>query len=111
MKWGAIGAAWGTLLAGLISGIVSFVVSQHYYEIKWEYGKVASIFLIFFGSAITMILLRNYGIYYGIRISIKMAALIGYLYLGIRLEVITRENYMLVKNMIIPAKKSPGFSG
>ncbi|MCX5727088.1 MAG: oligosaccharide flippase family protein, partial [Candidatus Saganbacteria bacterium] len=36
MKWGAIGAAWGTLLAGLISGAISFVVSQHYYEIKWE---------------------------------------------------------------------------
>src|SRR3989339_1625856 len=39
MKWGAIGAAWGTLLSGLISGTVSFVVSQHYYEIKWAYKK------------------------------------------------------------------------
>ena len=110
MKWGATGAAWGTLLAGLISGIVSFVVSQRYYEIKWEYGKIASIFLIFFGFAITMILLRNFGIQYGIRIIVKLVALIGYLYLGMRLEVITRENFLLVINIIIPVKNSPGFS-
>ena len=111
MKWGAIGAAWGTLLAGLISSVVSFVVSQRYYEIKWEYGKIASIFLIFFGSAITMILLRNFGIPYGIRIIVKLVALTGYLYLGMKLEVLTRENYLLAKNMVIPAKNSPGFSG
>jgi len=39
-----------------------------------------------------------------------LVALIGYLYLGMRLEVITRENFLLVINIIIPVKNSPGFS-
>jgi hypothetical protein len=61
-------------------------------------------------SMITMILLRNFGIHYGIRIIVKLVALIGYLYLGMRLGVLTRENYLLVKNMVIPAKNSLRYS-
>jgi len=30
--------------------------------------------------------------------------LIGYLYLGMRLEVLTKQNYLLVKNMFFPVK-------
>ncbi|MFA5906251.1 MAG: oligosaccharide flippase family protein [Desulfobacula sp.] len=103
-KWGAIGAAWGTLLAGLISGAISFIVSQHYYKIGWEYSKIGSIFMIFFGSVIIMILLRNLSIPCGIRIIVKLVALIGYLYLGMRLEVLTKKNCLLIKNMFFPAK-------
>jgi len=43
MKWGALGAAWATLLAGLISGSIYFLVSQHYYEIRWEYKNIGLI--------------------------------------------------------------------
>jgi O-antigen/teichoic acid export membrane protein len=103
-KWGAIGAAWGTLLAGLISGTVSFIVSQRYYKIGWEYGKIGSIFLIFFGSAVTTILLRKYGISYGMRIIAKLISVIGYLYVGIKLNILTKQNYLFLKNMIIPAR-------
>ncbi|MCX5714177.1 MAG: oligosaccharide flippase family protein [Candidatus Omnitrophica bacterium] len=108
LKWGAVGAAWGTLLAGLISGTISFIVSQRYYEIKWEYGKVSAIFLIFFGSAVIMILLRNFGISYGVRVIVKLMSLAGYLYLGMKLNILTRQNYLLVKNMFSPVKDSLG---
>ncbi len=104
MKWGAVGAAWGTLTAGLISGTVSTVVQQRYYEIKWEYGKIGFIFLIFFGSAVTMILLRNFGISYELRVMVKLISLTGYLYLGMKLNILTRQNYSLVRNMIFPVK-------
>ena len=100
MKWGAIGAAWATLLAGLISGSISFAVSQHYYEIKWEYKKIAPIFFIFFASAILMILLRHFSVAYEFRLILKCASVFSYIYLGIKLKVITMENYTLIKNMI-----------
>ena len=104
MKWGAIGAAWGTFLAAVISGSLYFIVAQRYYKISWEYGKIGSIFLIFFGSAITMILLRNFGIPYGVRVVIKLITLVGYLYLGMTLNVVSKQNYLLVKKMFVPVK-------
>jgi O-antigen/teichoic acid export membrane protein len=100
MKWGAVGAAWGTLTAGLISGVISFVVSQKYYEIKWEYKKVGAIFSIFFGASIGMILLRNAMIGYEWRLIFKGVVLAGYMYLGILLGVITKENYLMIRRLI-----------
>ncbi|MCG2756955.1 MAG: oligosaccharide flippase family protein [Desulfobacteraceae bacterium] len=100
MKWGAIGAAWGTLLSGLISGGISFAVSQHYYEIKWEYKNIGAIFFIFFVSAILMILMRHFSVAYEFRLILKCASVFSYIYLGIKLKVITMENYTLIKNMI-----------
>ena len=101
MKWGAMGAAWGTLLAGLTSGTVSFIVSQRYYKIRWEYRKIAPIFMIFFGSAVTMILLRNLGISYEMRVVVKLVSLVGYLYLGVKLNFISKQNYLLTKKMVL----------
>lgn len=103
-KWGVMGAAWGTLLAGIISGTISFAVSQHYYNIKWEYGKISFIFLIFFGSALIMVLLRHFDTSYGIKVIFKIIALFSYFFLGVRLNILTKQNFLLVKNMIIPAK-------
>ena len=100
MKWGTIGAAWGTLLSGLISGGISFAVSQHYYEIMWEYKKMGAIFFIFFASAILMILLRHFSVPYEFRLIFKCAAVFSCVYLGIKLKVITMENYILIRNMI-----------
>jgi len=104
MKWGAIGAACGTLLAGFITGTISFIVSQHYYKIKWEHGKVVLIFLIFFGSSVTMILMRYFEIPYGVRVIIKLVSSAGYCYLGTKLNILTKQNYLLVKNLIRPIK-------
>lgn len=101
MKWGVIGAAWATLLAGIISGSVSFFIAQHYYKIKWEYKKIGTIFAIFFASSIFIIILRNFHIVYWIRLFIKCTAIFSFLYLGVRLKIITSENYTLVKNMIL----------
>lgn len=98
--WGAIGAAWATLLAAVISRVVTFVVSQHYYKIKWEYKKIGSTFFIFFTSAILMILMRHFSVAYEIRLTLKCASVFSHIYLGVKLKVITVENYTLIKNMI-----------
>jgi O-antigen/teichoic acid export membrane protein len=100
MKWGAIGAAWGTCLAGLISGSIAFVISQKYYEIKWEYKKIGTIFFIFFGSSIAMILLRSTFVGYEIRLIVKGLSVACYLYLGMTLGVVTKQNYLIIRRMI-----------
>jgi O-antigen/teichoic acid export membrane protein len=101
MRWGAVGAAWATLLAGLISGAISFFVAQHYYEIKWEYTKIGSIYLIFFGSTILLILLRDAGINYYIRMGIKLTSICVYIYTGMKAGVITTENFTVVRNVLV----------
>lgn len=103
IRWGAIGAAWGTLLAGLISGAISFVVCQRYYSIKWEYGKIISIMLVFFGSAVIIILLRNSDASYATRAFVKALLLAGYIMLGIKLNIVTKQNLLSLKKAIIPA--------
>jgi len=104
MKWGAIGAAWGTLLAGLIYVSVVFIVSQHYYKIKWEYKSIGAIYLMFYGSALAMILLRSADAGYGIRLAVKCTAFVTYVYLGMRLDILSRKNYLIVKK-ILPLEK------
>jgi O-antigen/teichoic acid export membrane protein len=106
MKWGAIGAAWGTLSAGLISGCISFMVSQHYYEIKWEYKRIGAIFFIFFVSAILMIILRNISVAYEIRFMLKLIIMALYFLLGVKLNILTIENISLLKNMVISTNHS-----
>lgn len=100
LRWGAIGAAWATLLAGLISGYISFVVSQHYYQIKWEYKKLGLIFLSFTAFTMCIILLRYFNVEYTVRLMIKCVFISIYVFLGIKLKIITNENYTLIKNII-----------
>ena len=100
MRWGAIGAAWGALLAGLIYGVISFVISQYYYEIKWEYKKIGAVFSIFFVSSLLMVLMRHFSVDYVIRLALKCVSIGCYGFLGVKLRVITLENYRLVKKMI-----------
>ncbi len=105
IKWGAIGAAWATLLSGLISGLIYFMVSQHYYEIKWEYKKIGAIFTVLFIAAISMILLRHFAIAYSTRLIVKFISITVFVYIGIKIKVITTENYRIVRNMI-PLRKA-----
>lgn len=100
LKWGAIGAAWATFLAGLVSGYISFVISQHYYEIKWEYKKVGSIFMAFLTFVMVVIILKYFAVGYPVRLFIKCAFISIYVYLGVKLKVVTTENYTLMKKSI-----------
>ena len=100
IQLGVIGAAWGTLISGLIMGAVTFFLAQHYYRINWEYGKIGLIFLILFGSGLTVLILRQAGLPYGIRAGAKLISLAGYCYLGIRLNILTRQNILLVRGLL-----------
>lgn len=99
IHWGAIGAAWATLLAGLISGAISFIVAQKYYTIHWEYKKIGAIFCTFFAAAIAVILLREFMVPHFVRLGMKLLLVAFYVYIGIRIQVITKENYYLLRNI------------
>jgi O-antigen/teichoic acid export membrane protein len=100
MKWGINGAAWATFLAGLLSVSLSFVIAQHYYKIDWEYRKLAAIYILFFISSIAMISMRSIGIDYLPRVFVKLAFLASYIYLGVKLKIITKENILLLKSFL-----------
>jgi len=104
IKWGAIGAAWATLTAGVISCSISFAISQHYYRIRWEYGNLAYIFLTFFGFSILIILLRDMNAAYSVLLGVKIIAVMIYVLIGVKIRVITMKNWMLVKDMLFNLK-------
>lgn len=101
MKFGAVGAAWGTFLSGMISGFICIIISQRYYHINWETAKVGAIFFIFFGTSLLLTIFNHFAVDYLIKLLFKALALIGYGCLGIKLKIISKENIVLVKNIII----------
>ena len=110
MAWGALGAAWATLFAGLISGGIQFAFSQYYYPIKWEYGKILSIYSIFFAAAMAVIVMRSYSVDYAVRVAAKVCFLFLYLWLGVRIRILTMENWQLLKGMLLRHKRIPAAS-
>lgn len=97
-QWGAIGAAWGTMLAGIVSCSVSFCVAQHYYGIRWEYRKIAPVLLLFFSAALLTVTLRPC-LEYPQRLLLKLLLAGAYVYTGVWLRVITAENIGHLRNL------------
>ena len=98
--WGAEGAAYGTLLAGIMSSLVTFYYSQKYFNIVWEYEKVAYIFLSFFVFAFIVIFLRKLEVVYYIRLIIKVFFGALYLLLGFNFNIINKELFYKLKQQI-----------
>lgn len=103
--WGVMGAAYGTLLAGLISGLVSLVISQKYYNIKWEYSKVLAIYGLFFGLTLVSLILRNMEVSYGIRLVFKAGGIISFGLLGFKLGIVSKKAFDSVIMMLRPGIK------
>lgn len=99
--WGAIGAAWGTLLAGVVSVSVSCVVGQHYYRIHWEYTKLAWVFGLLIAASLTMVVLPALGVEYPLRLAVKAVFIASYVGLGVKLGVLSRENYDLARTVFM----------
>lgn len=98
--WGAEGAAYGTLLAGILSSSVTFYYSQKYFNIAWEYEKIAFIFLSLFVFAFSVILLRKLEVGYYIRFIIKVFFGALYFLLGFNFNIINKELFYNLKQQI-----------
>ncbi len=98
--WGAEGAAYGTLLAGVLSSLATFYYSQRYFNIVWEYEKIAYIFLSLFVFAFIVIFLRKLEVVYYIRLIIKVFFGALYLLLGFNFNIINKELFYKLKQQI-----------
>lgn len=105
IKFGVVGAAWGTFLGSIITVIVSSFVSQHYYRIQWEAKKLISIFGVFCVSTLFILLVMNGSVDYAARFCLKLLFVAVYAYLGVKLHIITRQNLKILWN-VLTFKKS-----
>jgi len=101
LSYGALGAAWATLFARLVSGTLSLRIAQHYYRIGWEWKKVFLVFLFLFGGILLHIFLYFNHTHYALRLILKLMITSGYLLLGIRFGLLTRDNFNMLKSLIL----------
>lgn len=81
-KWGAEGAAWATLLARSVAGVVIFIVAQRFFKIGWQVKPMAFIFGSLFFLAMALLVLREQSVAYGAILIYKMLAVGFYLYMS-----------------------------
>ncbi len=80
--WGALGAAWATLLARMVSGIVIFIVAQRFFKINWQARPTLLIFGSLFVLAFGLLILREQSVAGGILLTYKILSLGYFLYLS-----------------------------
>lgn len=91
--WGMMGAAWGLLASGLVTTPIVFFLGQRSYFIQWEKKRLVAIFGYLFVSALCIIYLRSTGLGVLSLLAIKIAAILGYIGIGIRIGFISRDNF------------------
>jgi O-antigen/teichoic acid export membrane protein len=97
---GTVGAAWGALAAGAVSTAITFIVGQRCFRIDWEARKVTAIFGLLFASAFMTIALRGAGVPYPVLAAAKLSAAAAFVWLGMRLDILTAENLRLVRDLV-----------
>lgn len=105
IRWGFIGAAYGTLLAGILAGTIAFIWSQKYYYIKWETAKLVLIYSSFFIFTYASIFMRDYGISYQLRLPFKLIFIASYGFIGVWLGYINRQNISGLISILKPSPK------
>lgn len=99
--WGLMGIAWGSLLSGLLSGTIAFLISQKHYRINWDYKSIGLISLVYVSSTLIILIMKEYNIVYQWRLFAKIAFGILFIYTGIKINIITPEKYKIIKHSIL----------
>ena len=81
-KYGLFGAAFATFLAGGLTGLYSFFLSQKYAPISWNYTLLISLIFYLLFSVVVLIFLRSLNFNFFLTIVIKCTLLLGYFFLG-----------------------------
>lgn len=100
-QWGAMGAATGTLLAGIVSLVLVLVIGQRYYPIQWQYGPLTAIFGVLFAGVIGIVWMHQTGFGYGPRFAFKLGALAAYALVGVQLRILTRDNFLMARSALM----------
>jgi O-antigen/teichoic acid export membrane protein len=98
--FGTVGAAWGSLTGGVVGSALFVFYGQRYYAIAWQYARVGSIVALVFAASFTMLAVDALGLPYSMRFAAKLVFAAVYVFLGVRLRVLTRERFALITNGI-----------
>lgn len=80
--YGAVGAAWGTLLAGFVYGGISNWQAQKSFRIRWETRRLFAIYGFTFFAVITQLILMKWDYSYFTRLIFKISAAATFLMIG-----------------------------
>lgn len=86
--WPMLGAAYATLVTGIITTIMAYVIAQHFYRILWPHKKIASIFLCFILASVVAVYLAFVSIPWYFALMIKIIFICFYVWLGLKLSLI-----------------------
>lgn len=94
IHWGAIGAAWATMIAGVITNILFYRVAQRYAPVDWEWASMVWIYATYLLAVAAILTSR---VYFGEEIhwefiAVKFMFLGAYLYTGFKIGVVTPKN-------------------
>lgn len=90
--WGAVGVAWGTLLAGVLIGYLYYWPAQRYFHIRWEWPALSFIYGVLLVAGTGLMLMAESGVPYPVRAVIKVVMLATYIFLGNKLGIVTVDN-------------------
>ena len=83
--YGAVGAAWSTLLSGFIVNGIGHYQAQKCFRIRWQNDRLLLIFGIIATAVIGHIVLLHLGVAYPIRLLLKLSVVGAYLGVGRKL--------------------------
>lgn len=92
MSWGALGAAWGALVTGVLSNTVSLIVAQRYHKIDWQFGRMLSIYLIFASGMVIAFVYSNEVNSILAMLHFKLGVLLVYMVYGVLIGVVSKNN-------------------
>ena len=90
--YGIMGAAYATLASYVVMAIGLFIVSQRFYKINYEYGKIAKVFLLIIATAIIIYLYNN------MTVVSKLLLFAGFILSLLLLRVVKKEEILRVLN-------------
>jgi O-antigen/teichoic acid export membrane protein len=101
IKWGALGAAWATMISGIIITAISYRIAQHYAPVQWEWKPMLWMYSIFIVAAMVVLQIDMLITSYIHVLMIKIVIIMSYLFLGMKLQIVTLKNmYNLYNNNI-----------
>jgi len=77
------------------------LIGQRCYRIEWETSKMISIFGLFFACAFVTIALRSLDVSYPLRLAAKLASVVAFAALGVKLGVVTTGNLALARDVVL----------
>lgn len=100
IRWGAMGAAWGTLVSGAVLLGISFYFAQKSFRIIWEKKRMGAILGVLVVSAVTLLIFNSLAVPYSLRLAGKLIFISGYLFLGFRCGWLGPQMIVLIKEMV-----------